>query len=189
MFDVNKRFKFGTYTTWWIHQAIIRYILDKDRIIREPVHLGEKRKKVGRAAKKLAKELGRKPDVEEIAEKTNLELDKVIYFFVTDRDAISIYAPLDGADDLELGEVIELKEPNAYDGMVNEELIDCAHEMLTSLTPKEEKNILNSEKQLRTCYIKKTFLNNVLFLRYMRRCRSGQMMVFPIRPNGMDSSV
>jgi RNA polymerase primary sigma factor len=105
-FDYRKGFKFSTYATWWIRQAIARSLADKARTIRMPVHIVEKLNKIGRAERKLATGLGREPTVEEIAEVTGIEPEEVASIKRSAQAPISLEKPIGDEDQSEFGQLI-----------------------------------------------------------------------------------
>jgi RNA polymerase primary sigma factor len=105
-FDYRRGFKFSTYATWWIRQAIARALADKARTIRIPVHIVEKLNKIGRAERKLVTELGREPTIEEIAEVTGVEPDEVESIKHSTQAPISLEKPVGDDEQSEFGEFI-----------------------------------------------------------------------------------
>ena len=105
-FDYRKGFKFSTYATWWIRQAIARALADKARTIRIPVHVVEKLNKIGRAERKLVTELGREPTAEEIAEVTGIEPDEVDSIKRSAQAPVSLEKPVGDEEESEFGQFI-----------------------------------------------------------------------------------
>ena len=105
-FDYRKGFKFSTYATWWIRQAIARSLADKARTIRIPVHIAEKLNKIGRAERKLVTGLGREPTIEEIAEVTGIEPDEVESIKRSAQAPISLEKPVGDEEQSEFGQFI-----------------------------------------------------------------------------------
>jgi RNA polymerase primary sigma factor len=105
-FDYRKGFKFSTYATWWIRQAVARGLADKARTIRIPVHIVEKLNKIGRAERKLVTELGRDPTAEEIAEVTGLDPEEIASIKRSARAPISLEKPVGAEDESEFGQLI-----------------------------------------------------------------------------------
>ena len=105
-FDYRKGFKFSTYATWWIRQAIARALADKARTIRIPVHVVEKLNKIGRAERKLVTELGREPTAEEIAEVTGIEPDEVESIKRSAQAPVSLEKPVGDEEESEFGQFI-----------------------------------------------------------------------------------
>ena len=106
-FDYRKGFKFSTYATWWIRQAIARALADKARTIRIPVHVVEKLNKIGRAERKLVTELGREPTPEEIAEVTGIDAEEVDSIKRSAQAPVSLEKPVGDEDDSQLGDFVE----------------------------------------------------------------------------------
>ena len=139
-FDYKKGFKFSTYATWWIRQAITRAIADQARTIRIPVHMVETINRVSRANHELLQELGHEPSPEEIAHKLHLPLEKVEEVMRIGQEPISLETPVGEEDDSHLGDFIqddEAEEPAdaASYAMLREQLAG----VLKTLTPREER--------------------------------------------------
>lgn len=140
-FDYTKGNKFSTYASWWIRQAITRAILDKTRTIRLPVHFLELRSQFFKAFYSLLKELGREPTPVEIAEMTDLPMDKILAILEASREPISLETPV-GDDDSTLGDFLENQESESpYDAVQNRELAHRVTDVLSTLTDREEKII------------------------------------------------
>ena len=140
-FDYKKGNKFSTYASWWIRQAITRAILDKTRTIRLPVHFLELRSQFFKAFYSLLKELGREPTPVEISEKTGLPMDKILAILEASREPISLETPV-GDDDSTLGDFLENQESvSPYEAVKNTELSDRVKNILSTLSPREEKII------------------------------------------------
>ena len=105
-FDYRKGFKFSTYATWWIRQAIARALADKARTIRIPVHVVEKLNKIGRAERKLVTELGREPTAAEIAEVTGIDPEEVDSIKRSAQAPVSLEKPVGDEDEVELGQLV-----------------------------------------------------------------------------------
>jgi RNA polymerase primary sigma factor len=140
-YDYQKGYKFSTYSTWWIRQAITRAIADYARTIRVPVHVLETMNKITKVTISLFQELGREPTLEEISVKAALPLEKVRKIMKVSNEPISIETPI-GDDDSKLGDFIaDPKSPSPFEELVN---ISCKEEIdkvLSTLTPREEKVI------------------------------------------------
>ncbi len=141
-FDYTKGFKFSTYATWWIRQAITRAIADQARTIRIPVHMVETINKLTRVQRQLVQELGRDPTAEEIAERMdgNIDADKVREIQRISLDPVSLETPIGEEDDSHLGDFIEDKDAMSPDQYANNQLLrDEIDNVLKSLTDREEK--------------------------------------------------
>ena len=139
-FDYEKGYKFSTYATWWIRQAITRAIADQARTIRIPVHMVETINKVIRVSRQLLQELGHEPTVDEIAKEMNMSPDKVREIMKIAQDPVSLETPIGEEEDSHLGDfipddgVLEPAEAASY-MLLKEQLL----EVLATLTPREEK--------------------------------------------------
>lgn len=142
-YDYRKGFKFSTYATWWIRQAITRAIADQARTIRIPVHMIESINKVKRASRKLLQELGREPYPEEIAEKLDLTPEKVKSIQAITKEPVSLDKPIGHDDDDSLlGDFIEDKGTISPERMAERTLLKKqVDDILKSLTPREERVI------------------------------------------------
>ncbi|WP_209808908.1 RNA polymerase sigma factor RpoD [Ammoniphilus resinae] len=141
-FDYKKGFKFSTYATWWIRQAITRAIADQARTIRIPVHMVETINKLIRISRQLLQELGREPTPEEIAEKMDLTPEKVREILKIAQEPVSLETPIGEEDDSHLGDFIEDQEALApSDAAAYELLKEQLEDVLDTLTDREE-NVL-----------------------------------------------
>ncbi|WP_373499066.1 RNA polymerase sigma factor RpoD [Desulfococcus sp.] len=139
-FEYRRGYKFSTYATWWIRQAITRAIADQARTIRIPVHMIETINKLIRTSRYLVQELGREPTPEEIAEKMEISLEKVRKVLKIAREPISLETPIGEEEDSHLGDFIEDKKfmlPS--DAAVSLNLSEQTRKVLATLTPREEK--------------------------------------------------
>jgi|YNPNPStandDraft_1061719.scaffolds.fasta_scaffold04751_3 RNA polymerase primary sigma factor len=139
-FEYQRGYKFSTYATWWIRQAITRAIADQARTIRIPVHMIETINKLIKTSRYLVQELGREPTPEEIAEKMELPVDKVRKILKIAKEPISLETPIGEEEDSHLGDFIEDKKiMNPADAVINLNLADKTRRVLATLTPREEK--------------------------------------------------
>jgi len=139
-FEYRRGYKFSTYATWWIRQAITRAIADQARTIRIPVHMIETIHKMARTNRQLLQELGREPTPEEIAARMDMPADKVRKVMKIAKEPISLETPVGEEEDSHLGDFIEDKKivgPN--DAIVNLNLAEQTRKVLATLTPREEK--------------------------------------------------
>ena len=139
-FEYRRGYKFSTYATWWIRQAITRAIADQARTIRIPVHMIETINKLVRTSRYLVQELGREPMPEEIAEKMDMPVDKVRKVLKIAKEPISLETPVGEEEDSHLGDFIEDKKViNPSEAIVNLNLAEQTRRVLATLTPREEK--------------------------------------------------
>jgi RNA polymerase primary sigma factor len=139
-FEYKRGYKFSTYATWWIRQAITRAIADQARTIRIPVHMIETINKLIRTSRYLVQELGREPTPEEIAEKMELPLDKVRKVLKIAKEPISLETPIGEEEDSHLGDFIEDKGViSPSDAVISMNLAEQTRKVLATLTPREEK--------------------------------------------------
>ena len=138
-FDASKGFKFSTYATWWVRQAITRAIADQAKTIRVPVHMVETINKLKRIQRQLTLELNREPSEAEIAKKMGTTEEKVREIFKISQDPLSLETPIGEEDDSHLGDFLKDESsmsPEEY--AINEVLKDEIQEVLCTLTPREE---------------------------------------------------
>jgi len=141
-FEWRRGYKFSTYATWWIRQAITRAIADQARTIRIPVHMIETINKLIRTSRSLVQELGREPTSEEIARKMDIPVAKVRKVLKIAQEPISLETPIGEEEDSHLGDFIEDKSIlNPADAVVASNLREITDEVLATLTPREEKVI------------------------------------------------
>lgn len=139
-FDYRKGFKFSTYATWWIRQAITRAIADQARTIRIPVHMVETINKLLRVSRQLVQELGRDPTPEEIAKEMNISEERVREILKIAQEPVSLETPIGEEDDSHLGDFIEDQEVQApADAAAFELLKEQLDDVLETLTPREKK--------------------------------------------------
>src|SRR3712207_400893 len=139
-FDYAKGFKFATYATWWVRQAITRAIADQARTIRVPVHMAETAGKIARVGRRLAQESGREPTPEELSARLGMPLEKVRAVQRLAREPVSLETPIGEDGDAELGDLIEDREAvQPFDAVARQSLRDAAARMLSGLTPREER--------------------------------------------------
>lgn len=139
-FEYQRGYKFSTYATWWIRQAITRAIADQARTIRIPVHMIETINKLIRTSRQLVQENGREPSPEEIAERMQLPLDKVRKVLKIAKEPISLETPIGEEEDSHLGDFIEDKGVvNPLEAVIKANLSEQTSRVLATLTPREEK--------------------------------------------------
>ncbi len=139
-FDYKRGYKFSTYATWWIRQAVTRGIADQGRTIRLPVHMIETINRMLRFSKDFQRIESREPTVEEMAEQLGTEVDKVSVALKTAKDAISLDAPVNDEEDTLLSDFIEdHAHPDPQENSITESLKRCLCKVMGSLTPREEK--------------------------------------------------
>lgn len=139
-FDYKKGFKFSTYATWWIRQAITRAIADQARTIRIPVHMIETINKLIRVERQLVQDLGREPTPEEIAQEMGLDVEKVEHIIKISQETVSLEAPVGEEEDSKLGDFIEDdKNISPEESTARQLLRDKIKEFLGELSPREQK--------------------------------------------------
>lgn len=141
-FDYSKGFKFSTYATWWIRQAITRAIADQARTIRIPVHMVETIHKVSRTSRQLLQDLGREPTTDEIAEKLGMTAEKVREIMKIAQDPVSLETPIGEEEDSHLGDFVEDSDSPAPSDSASYALLrEQLCNVLRTLTPREEQVI------------------------------------------------
>lgn len=139
-FDYKRGYKFSTYATWWIRQAITRAIADQARTIRIPVHMVETINKLIRTQRQLVQDLGREPLPEEIAAEMGISVDKVEHILKISQETVSLEAPVGEEEDSSLGDFIEDKESVSPDEAASNELLkNDIKKILSLLSPREQK--------------------------------------------------
>jgi len=139
-FEYRRGYKFSTYATWWIRQAITRSIADQARTIRIPVHMIETINKLVRTSRQMLHEIGREPTPEELAEKLSMPLDKVRKVLKIAKEPISLETPIGDEEDSHLGDFIEDKNAvQPLDAAIHGNLRETTTRVLASLTPREER--------------------------------------------------
>ena len=139
-FDYTKGFKFSTYATWWIRQAITRAIADQARTIRIPVHMVETINKLIRTSRHLLQQLGREPSPEEIAQEMEIPVEKVVEIQKIAQDPVSLETPIGEEDDSHLGDFIQDDDsPAPHDSAAYTLLREQLEEVMNTLTPREAK--------------------------------------------------
>ena len=139
-FDYRRGYKFSTYATWWIRQAVNRALADQSRTIRIPVHMGEVINKLVRVSRRLFQELGREPDDEEIAEEMGLTPEKVREVLRISREPLSLSSPIGDEEDAQLGDFVEDKQATEPSEAASVTMLRTEVEnVLDSLTPRERR--------------------------------------------------
>ena len=139
-FEYRRGYKFATYATWWIRQAVSRSLSDQSRTIRVPMHMIETINKIVRTSTQMLNEIGREPTLEELAEKLHMPLEKVRKTLKIAKEPLSLETPIGDVGDSNLGDLIEDK--NAIlpiDAVIQSNLRETTTRMLASLTPREER--------------------------------------------------
>jgi RNA polymerase primary sigma factor len=138
-FEHRRGYKFSTYATWWIRQAITRAIADQARTIRIPVHMIETINKLTRTSRSLVQELGREPNAEEIAKRMDMPVSKVRKIMKIAQEPISLETPIGEEEDSHLGDFIEDRQVlSPIDAVLVSNLQDQTRRVLKTLTPREE---------------------------------------------------
>jgi RNA polymerase primary sigma factor len=139
-FEYRRGYKFATYATWWIRQAVSRSLADQSRTIRVPVHMIETINKIVRTRQQMLKEIGREPTPEELAEKLHMSLEKVRKTLKIAKEPLSLETPMGEEGDSHLGDFIEDRDAIApIDAAIQSDLRETTTRMLASLTPREER--------------------------------------------------
>ena len=139
-FEYRRGYKFSTYATWWIRQAITRAIADQARTIRIPVHMIETINKLNRTSRQMLQRMGREPTPEELAEEMEMPEEKVRKILKIAKEPLSMETPIGDDEDSSLGDFIEDKNTEApVDSAIKASLTECTDEVLRELTPREEK--------------------------------------------------
>jgi RNA polymerase primary sigma factor len=139
-FDYRRGYKFSTYATWWIRQAVSRALADQSRTIRIPVHMGEVINKLVRVSRRLFQELGREPDDEEIAEEMDLTPEKVREVLRISREPVSLSSPIGEEGDAQLGDFVEDTQAIAPSEAASLTMLHIEVEnILDTLTPRERR--------------------------------------------------
>ena len=141
-FEYRRGYKFATYATWWIRQAVSRSLADQSRTIRVPVHMIEAINKIVRTSRQMLGEIGREPTPEELAKKLHMPLEKVRKTLKIAKEPLSLETPIGEEGDSHLGDLIE--DTNAIlpiDAAIQSNLRETTTHMLASLTPREERII------------------------------------------------
>ena len=139
-FEYQRGYKFGTYATWWIRQAITRAITDQARTIRIPVHMNDIINKLNRTSQALVQQMGREPTLEEIAERMGMSLDKVQKILKISKKPISLETPIGEEEDSRLEDFIEDKEAiSPQDAAINSNMAKRIQKVLSTLNEREEK--------------------------------------------------
>jgi len=138
-FDWQRGFKFSSYATWWIHQAIIRALAEKGRLIKVPIYFTERIRRVDRAMQSLSRELEKEPSLAELAESLGLDESEVTNLILTSREPVSLEAGLGDLEDISLADVLEdARVEQADEALKKTSLVDELEEALKTLSPREE---------------------------------------------------
>jgi RNA polymerase primary sigma factor len=139
-FDHRRGYKFATYATWWIRQAVSRSLTDQARTVRIPSHMDERSKQLARASQQMRQEMGREPAPQELAEKLGISLEAVRSILELAKEPVSLESPIGEEEDSRLGDLIE--DENAVrplDAAIQANLRETATRVLQTLTPREER--------------------------------------------------
>jgi RNA polymerase primary sigma factor len=141
-FDYRRGFKFGTYATWWIRQAVTRSTADYARTIRIPTHIVEALRRIAQTSRRLRNEFGREPTPDEIAEALQMPLEKVRHVLKVAKEPVSLDAPVGDEDGSQLGDFIEDRDGALpIDAAIQSNLQEATTRALASLSPREERVI------------------------------------------------
>jgi RNA polymerase sigma factor (sigma-70 family) len=138
-FDWTKGFKFSSYATWWIHQAIIRALAEKSKLIKIPVYLTEKVRRLGRATRVLSQELEKEPNLDELSKKMGMDSEEVLNLMRISKDPVSLEGQVGDMEEVQVGDMIE--DPNAIradEFTARQALLEHLENSLKLLTPREE---------------------------------------------------
>ena len=139
-FEYRRGYKFATYATWWIRQAVTRSISDQGRTIRIPMHMVDVTNKIIRMSRKMLNEVGRQPTPEELAEKLGMPLERVRKALKLAKEPLSIETPIGDEEDGRLGDLIEDKDAiQPIDAAIQSDLRETTTRVLATLTPREER--------------------------------------------------
>jgi RNA polymerase primary sigma factor len=138
-FDYRRGFRFGTYAAWWIRQAVSRSTTDYARIIRIPSHISEALRRIAQTSRRLHNEMGREPTPDEIAEKLQMPVEKVLHVLKVAKEPLSLGTPIGDEDGSQLGDFIEDKDAvSPFDATIQSNLQEATTRALASLSPREE---------------------------------------------------
>lgn len=141
-FEYKRGYKFSTYATWWIRQAITRSVADQARTIRVPVHINDTLQKINKAKRKIMQSLGREPTTEEISAEVGLSVDKITKILKVSKEPISLDSPIGDDDSKFFGDVIEDRDAiQPLDHVIRNNLKNITDKVLSALTPREERII------------------------------------------------
>jgi len=138
-FDWKKGFKFSSYATWWIHQAIIRALAEKSKLIKIPVYLTEKVRRLGKASRALAQQLEKEPNLNELADKLGMESEEILNLLQISKEPVSLEGHVGDMEEVSIGDMLE--DPNsvrADEMTARQALVDHLENSLKLLTPREE---------------------------------------------------